>query len=279
MTGMRFVRAILLALAALASGCASRAPAEESVAEASPTAGAHSPVGVASATPAVPSAAAVAAPAPAPKVPVGPAVVERVPVPGDVDASVVRAADGSPPRTVFLPGVCSNANAYLYGFPEAARAHGGVVAVEGDRPCAHADGFRTFSHDLAKLDARIEASLVAAGADPGAPQGLTLIGYSLGATLAEELVARRPERYVRVVLIGAPKDARPELVKTAKAGATMSCALDVPPRMKAGARRMEEAGVPSRYFEMPRCTHGLIEDGDRVFGDVFAWLEEAAARP
>ena len=254
MTGMRFVRAILLALAALASGCA-----EESVAEAPPTAGAHSPVGVASATPAVPSAAAVAAPAPAPKVPVGPAVVERVPVPGDVDASVVRAADGSPPRTVFLPGVCSNANAYLYGFPEAARAHGGVVAVEGDRPCAHADGFRTFSHDLAKLDA--------------------LIGYSLSATLAEELVARRPERYVRVVLIGAPKDARPELVKTAKAGATMSCALDVPPRMKAGARRMEEAGVPSRYFEMPRCTHGLIEDGDRVFGDVFAWLEEAAARP
>jgi pimeloyl-ACP methyl ester carboxylesterase len=136
----------------------------------------------------------------------------------------------------------SNANAYLYGFPEAARTRG-VVAVGDARARTPTGSAR--SPTIRQLDARIEASLVAAGADPGAPQGLTLIGYSLGATLAEELVARRPERYVRVVLIGAPKDARPELVKTAKAGATMSCALDVPPRMKAGARRMEEAGVPS----------------------------------
>jgi pimeloyl-ACP methyl ester carboxylesterase len=276
MTGMRLA-AIASLLLFPSAACVSKTPAEGSESDARPPAPAVSaspaPAALASAAPA---ASVAALPAPA-AVASGPAVVERVPVPNDTDASVVRGAAGSPPRTVFLPGVCSNANAYLYGFPEAARAHGGVLAIEGDRACAHAAGFRTFSHDIAKLDARIEASLAAVtgGAEPAG--SLTLVGYSLGATLAEELVARRPDRYVRLVLIGAPKDARPELVKTARAVATMSCALDVPPRMKAGARRVAELGIPARYFEMPRCTHGLIEDGDRVFGDTFAWLEASAA--
>src|ERR1019366_2636642 len=57
--------------------------------------------------------------------------VERVLVERDVPAALVRNRDGHPPRIVFLPGVCSNAYAYLLSFPEAARTHGGVLAIDG----------------------------------------------------------------------------------------------------------------------------------------------------
>lgn len=88
---------------------------------------------------------AVVKPVPVP----GPAEVERFDVPGDRPASIVKSADGRPPRIVFLPGICSNGGAYLYSFAEAARAHGGAIAIDGDRPCGglkdFSDGDRIFA--------------------------------------------------------------------------------------------------------------------------------------
>lgn len=207
---------------------------------------------------------------------IAPATIASVRVRGDEDAAFVRSADGHAPRVVFLAGLCANASVYLHGFSNAARAHGGVLALEGDVPCPEAPGFRTLSHDVALQNARIQAAWVAAGGYADAPLGLTLIGYSLGATLAEELAFDSPERYARVVLIGSPKDPRVHLLNGVRAVATMSCALDVPSRMKEATRKLQSAGVTSRYFEMPGCTHGQLAEGDRVFGETFAWL---AARP
>jgi pimeloyl-ACP methyl ester carboxylesterase len=207
------------------------------------------------------------------------AVVERIRVPGDLAASVVRGASGEPPRIVFLPGVCSNANAYLQAFPEAARAHGGVVAIEGDKECEGSPGFRTFAADTPRQHGRIEAALAAAGASAIPRGGVTLVGYSQGASIAERLAQRWPERYQRVILIGSPKEVSVESLRKLRAVATMSCALDVPPRMRAGAARLLRAGVPAAYFEMPGCTHGNIADGERVFGEVFAWLDQNARPP
>ncbi len=198
-----------------------------------------------------------------------PAVVEKLSVPRDLDASIVKSAHGTPPRIVFLPGLCSNANAYLQNFPEAAKKHGGVVAIEGDQPCA--PGFRSFSWDAAKQNARIEAALAAAGAsDP--PEGLTLVGYSQGAAIGEQLVQRWPSRYSRVILIGAPTEPAAPHFATTRALVTMSCSRDVPSRMRDAARRTSALGVPSTYIEMPGCTHGNIADGERVFDSAFEFV-------
>jgi pimeloyl-ACP methyl ester carboxylesterase len=193
-----------------------------------------------------------------------------VEVPGDVPAAVVRAPAGRRTRTVFLPGVCSNAYAYLYGFPEAARAAGGVVALDGDQPCNGA--FRTFTTDAARQHARIDAALAAAGITD-VPGGVTLVGYSRGATIAELLSLQWPDRYPRLVLIGSPRDPNLDRLTRAQAVATMSCSLDVPARMKTGAKRLAARGQRAAYFEMPGCTHGQLAEGDRVFSEVFAWLE------
>jgi pimeloyl-ACP methyl ester carboxylesterase len=221
---------------------------------------------------------ALASASPPASAPAPPAEVARVDVAGDSPASFVRAADAAPPRILFLPGVCSNAYAYLLSFPEAARAHGGVVAIDGDRPCGAAgSGFRSFSWDPVRQDARLRAALAAIGGGGEPPKGgYVLVGYSAGAGIGELMVQRWPERYARVVLIGAPSDPSPTRLAKAQRVVTMSCSRDVPARMRDGARRVAAAGVPAEYLEMPGCTHGNIADGERVFGEAFDWLMSSA---
>ncbi len=202
--------------------------------------------------------------------PMAPAEVVTLPVEGDLPASLVKGLLGRPPAIVFLPGLCSNANAYLQGFPEAARAAGGVVAIDGEKPCV--PGFRSFIRDPPKQHARILAAFQAAGLAGMPPEGVTIVGYSQGASIAEDLVEKYPAIYTRVVLMGSPKDPASHRIKGVRAAGTMSCSLDVPGRMKQGAKKLEALGVAARYFEMPGCTHGNLADGDRVFGDVFAFL-------
>lgn len=225
-------------------------------------------------SPAAPPLAAQASaePEPEPQPPPPPRVAPLA-VPGDRDAAIVRASDGRTPLTVFVPGLCSNAAAYLRGFADAAQRQGGVVAIEGDVPCGAGPAFHSFSWDASKLHARIERALAAAGADPAAT-GITLVGYSQGAALGEQLAARWPDRYARIVVIGAPKDPSPKSFARSRGVVTMSCSRDVPARMREASRRIARAGVPSTYVQMPGCTHGNLADGDRVFDEAFAFLRE-----
>lgn len=207
----------------------------------------------------------------------GPAKVERIEVEHDSPAFVVRGDSARAPRVAFLPGVCSNAYAYLLAFPEAARAHGGVVAIDGDRPCVGAPGFRSFSWDAKVQDARISRALQAAG--PGLPADpVTLVGYSAGAGIGEQMAERWPERYRRLVLIGAPSDPSVRRLAQAEGVVTMSCARDVPARMKGAAERLRAAGVPATYIEMPGCTHGMLGEAEARLGEALRWLEANARK-
>lgn len=216
-----------------------------------------------------PPAVSSAAPAPPPP---EPAKVERVEVPRDSPASFVRGAPGTTAHVVFMPGLCSNAYAYLLSFPEAARAHGGVVAIDGDQPCPGAKGFHSFSWNPILQRARIEAALSAANVQ--IPEGgLTIVGYSAGASIAELMHQRWPKLFPRLVLIAPPVDPSVTRLRDARAVALMSCSWDVPYRMKAAATALDKVHVPATYLEMPKCTHGNIADGERVFTAAFDWLD------
>lgn len=227
---------------------------------------------------ATPAGEAVPAPPPAP--PPRPAVVERVLVPGDSPASVVFGPNGAPPRAVFLPGVCSNALGYLQSFQTAARDHGGIVAIDGDAPCpGGGPAFHTFTWDARRQHARIEAALAAAGVKEIDRAGLTVVGYSQGAAIAEQLVARWPDRYTRTVLIGSPQDPSAASLLAAAGVVTMSCSLDVTWRMKGAAAVLSRRGTPATYLEMPGCRHGGVAEAERVFGEAFDWLDANARAP
>ncbi len=236
----------------------------------------------------LPRAQAEPALAPAKSTPVSPAsqelaprepprpVVERIRVPGDRPISLVR-NEGRAPATVFLPGLCSIGSAYLERFPEALRSYGGGIALEGDVPCQ--GGFRSFSWDAGRQHARIEAALAASGLTTIPREGITIVGYSQGAAIAEQLAARYPERYGRVVLIGAPRDLSAERLVKVRGLVTMSCSRDVVSRMKEGAARARRASVPALYLEMPGCTHGDVADAERIFTEAFDFLSQSAREP
>jgi len=273
---MRLVAPLLFAVyALLQAGCRDASASASSGA----TTSAPPPIASATAAPLAPSSspppvASAAPPASAP------AQVERVAVPTDSPAFFVRgassldaSADASRTRVVFLPGRCSNAYAYLLGFPEAARAHGGIVAIDGNEPCgAASSGFHSFTWDRDLQLRRIDKALAAVGA-PDPPDGFTLVGYSAGASIAEMIHERWPQRFPRVVIIAPPVDPVTKRYKSARGVVTMSCALDVPWRMKDATKRLEAASVPSVYLEMPGCMHGNIADGERIFDEAFTFLD------
>jgi pimeloyl-ACP methyl ester carboxylesterase len=211
---------------------------------------------------------------PAPVVVEHPAIIEHAAVEKDSPVWFVRGKTDGAARIVFMPGLCSNAAAYLTAFPQAANAHGGVIAIDGDKPCGAANsGFHSFTWDAKLQKSRIDRAL-AVLQDSAPPDGFTLVGYSAGASIAELVHEKWPTLFPRLVLIAPPEDLWIEKLVDAQGVVSMSCSLDVPGRMKSGAKLLGARGVRATYMEMPKCTHGNITDGERIFGDAFSWLDD-----
>lgn len=273
---MRNVVALALVVAGLGSGAIAVAASPVASPAASPAPRPRAPVAPVATAPAATPAPAPAPP-PAPSVAPPPAVVD-VAVAGDLPVRVVAAARPAPPATLFLPGICSRVDRYLAAIAGTAQATGGALGLQGDLPCGR-DGHRTFAWDAARQHRRLLAAAAAAGAEGTPARGYTLVGYSQGAAIAEQLVALAPDVYPRVVLIGAPTDPSPATLALARAVVTMSCNLDVPRRMRTAAEGVAARGVPARYVEMKGCHHGQLADAETTFADVFAWLEASDRAP
>jgi|GEM_PF-903596 len=208
-----------------------------------------------------------AAPAAAP-------IVEEVPVPGDLPVFVVRGdGSGRPLRTVFLTGSCTHPFPSVSAFRKAAAEHGGVVALQGDVPCAgKPSSLRRWSRDAAALHARIEAALRAAGAP--ATSDLTLMGYSQGAERAEWLGSRFRAEYTRFALLAGPVVPTAAHLADARGVVTMAAWGDARETMESGARRLRRARIPAVYMELPSGEHGhLGPEADAVIGRALDWLD------
>lgn len=200
-----------------------------------------------------------------------PIQVEALQLEGEHDVFVLRGARGDD-RIVFLHGLCGDARGYLESFRVAAAEHGVAVAPNGDLACPGRGG-RSWSTDASALDEHVVGALALAGVE-AEPRGVTLIGYSLGASRAELLAREHPERYDAIVLIGGPKQPSPHGLEHLRAAAMVAGERDRQDLMKRGARAFSAAGIPSTFFELPEATHGEMgPDAERVMGRVLDWLE------
>jgi len=199
-----------------------------------------------------------------------PVHVEQAKLPSGKIGFVLRGGRG-PDRIAFLHGLCGHGMGYLQSFQFTAAEHGIAAAPHGDVGCSAE--WRTWSYDLGAIDQQIQESLAAAGA-PDA-RGITLMGYSLGATRAEALARKYPDRYDALVLMGAPTTPQPTRLKHLRAAAMMAGAKDRQDHMKAAAKAFERAGIPSRYFVIPNATHGAMGDTpEKTIDEVFDWLDQ-----
>jgi pimeloyl-ACP methyl ester carboxylesterase len=196
----------------------------------------------------------------------GPVRTEELAVPDDLAAFVVRGGRSHGTKMVFVPGMCVHPAGYVMAFQHTAAGHGDLLAVQGDVSCGGDGTARAWSNDLSSMDRRITAAFEAAGF--GAPQGAVIIGYSQGAERAEQLVARWPERYSRVVLMASPIAPSPKRLAKAKAVVTMAGTFDISrARMKAAVGPLTRAEVPALFVELPNARHGGMGDEPEVSMD------------
>jgi predicted esterase len=199
-----------------------------------------------------------------------PARVRPLALTGEREAYVLSGARGRG-TIAFLHGMCGHGLGPLQSFQRAAAEHGLAVAPTGDTPCSR-PGQHSWSHDLESIDAQIVEALRAAGSG-GEPRGVTLIGYSLGASRAEQLARNYPERYRALVLIGAPAQPSPHRLAHLSAAAMVAGERDRQDLMKKGARAFDAAGVRSKFFELPEAAHGQMGPAsERVMREVLEWL-------
>ena len=195
-------------------------------------------------------------------------------MPRDRHVLVVRADPPSASVIVYLPGKCGDLRAFEPWAATAAR-HGTLIAFTGDVRCDN--GRYRWSHDLGLIQRRIDAALAAVAAEDGAPldtQSLTAIGYSEGATRAEELARRAPDRYPRLVLIAGPTAPTDAGVGRARAAVIMAGGRDKRSHLAVAAASLASAGRPVTFMLLPGAGHGEYgPEGPRVMDEALTWAQ------
>ena len=186
--------------------------------------------------------------------------VSTLDVPNDLPVFFLKGKTDK--RIVFLHPMCTHGLGYLQAFQFAAAEKASAIALQGEKSCGGA--YRQWSFELGETDARIGAAWNAAG-DSRPVEDVMLIGYSQGASVANALAERFPDRYTRVILIGAPRE---PVITKAKCAVMVSAEHDAWWLMKQGADKAAKAGVPSTFITIPGARHGQM-------GNAEEWMKRA----
>jgi pimeloyl-ACP methyl ester carboxylesterase len=171
---------------------------------------------------------------------------------------------------VFLHGMCGHGLGYAQSFQFAASKKGVVIAPQGDKPCG--GPWASWTADLAAIDARIVDSFRAVGVSEPL-RDVTVIGYSQGATRAEALARKWPERYSRLILIAAPDAPSPRGLDHVRSAVMMAGERDRLDLMKAGAAAFRAANIPATFQAIPEARHGEMgPHPERTMGAALDWL-------
>lgn len=186
---------------------------------------------------------------------------------------VMRGQPRGPGRLVFLHGMCGHAHGYAQSFQHSAAKLGTLISPQADILCGQGP-WAKWSNDLEALDRRIVETFRTLGhADP--IDDIVVIGYSQGATRAEALARRWPERYTRLVLMGAPQAPSGRGLGSLRAAVMMSGEFDRQDQMRAGVASMRANGVPSTFFEIPGARHGAMgPTPEATMGEALTWMEQ-----
>jgi pimeloyl-ACP methyl ester carboxylesterase len=184
----------------------------------------------------------------------GPVRIETLDPAATTPTFVMRGGPRGPGRIVFIHGMCSHALGYAQSFQWSAARKGTLIAPQGDVPCGSGP-FAKWSQDIDGLDARIEAAYRALG-EVGLVDDIALVGYSQGASRAEALARRSPERYTRLVLIGAPDVPSPRGLAGVRAAVMMVGEREDQEIMREGAEAFRRAGIRTLFQSIPAAKHG-----------------------
>lgn len=184
---------------------------------------------------------------------------------------VVRGRGIGPGKLVFLHGMCGHGQGYAQSFQHASARKGTLMAPQADVTCGEGPGAK-WSLDVAALDARITAAFRKLGSDEPL-RDICVMGMSQGATRAAALASMFPERYTRLISMGAPTE-----VKTAGLHRLRGAVLMVGERerkdlMLTSERALKKLGVPARSLVIPDADHaGMGPTPEATMSEALDWL-------
>lgn len=200
----------------------------------------------------------------------GPVRMEPLDETGDPPLFVMRGGPRGVAPIVFLHGMCGHGLGYAQSFQFSAARKGLLMAPQGDVKCGRGP-WAKWSGDVSALNARIEDGFRALGLE--ALEDVLVIGYSQGATRAEQLARKWPERYTRLILMGAPQATSARGLERLRGAVMMAGERDRKDLMRTGARALAAAGVPAVFQIIPEATHGAMGPvPEKTMGEALDWL-------
>ncbi len=178
-----------------------------------------------------------------------------------------------PAKLVFLHGMCGHGLGYAQSFQHASARKGTMIAPQADVVCGAGPGAK-WSQDVAALDARIVESFVKLGhAEP--ITDVCVLGMSQGATRAAALARTFPERYTRLVSMGAPTAVEPAGLQKLRGAVLMVGERERKDLMRSSEKALQRRGVAAKSLIIPDADHaGMGPEPERTMGEALDWLWE-----
>lgn len=206
---------------------------------------------------------------------VRPGTWSHVVVPGYRRAYVVHADAEARTALLYLHGVCGDVEK-IKDWAFAASERVTTVALLGDRLCEGTTRFK-WSQDIELIHQLAQRALQEVQRVRGGlleTDEVLVFGYSQGATRAELLAQRYPERYGRVILGGSPRAPNLERLGEARAVAIFGGELENRDHLVAGHEQLQAAGVSTRLDVLPGVGHGAFgPHSPQLVTQLVEWLQ------
>lgn len=186
--------------------------------------------------------------------------------------------DTAKPLVVFLHGMCDAPEKECPSFAGDATRNRVLLCPRANLRC---DGGGTIWSGrgevrAALLDSFLDRATRALPAVIDRSQKPTLIGFSLGAFVALDVVQRSPGTYKNLILLGARVEPDARLLRESGVESVLFGAGDhdmTKQHMAGVAARLATKGIRSRFVGMGDVGHWFARDMDAWLTDAFAWLE------
>lgn len=189
----------------------------------------------------------------------------------DPPVFVLRGKRLGPEKLVFLHGMCGHGLGYVQSFQHAAARKGTLIAPQADVECGDGPGAK-WSQDVTALDARITAALRELGHTEPIVD-VCVMGMSQGATRAAALARAFPERYTRLVSMGAPTRVDPGGLRHLRGAVLMVGERERKDLMRASEQALKRQGVPATSLIIPDADHaGMGPTPEQTMGEALDWL-------
>jgi predicted esterase len=189
----------------------------------------------------------------------------------DPPVFVVRGRDLGSAKLVFLHGMCGHGLGYAQSFQHASASKGTLIAPQADLVCGDGPGAK-WSLGVTSLDARITAAFRQLGHQEPIDD-ICVLGMSQGATRAASLVRTFPERYTRLISMGAPTAVQTRGLERLRAAVLMVGERERKDLMLASERELTKKGVPATSLIIPDADHAAMgPTPEQTMATALDWL-------